>query len=370
METMIDQTDNYQCKFHKLKLFKCTFENCEKLAICKFCCFNSKEELQHLADHYDNLKEFLLINNSQNQINLKNEDLYADLNKYLSEEAFNKIDSTTDTIFNSLNYKSKIINEQVRQNFNDKYDLITIEFETLVKNLSEKIGKISTLDSKAKDEVKKMKKELDEKIQFFGDKNLFSKDFEETLNKVDKNIRSKEIQYILDGKFNFNDVGKSLDLSWENGSSLINTSSKGGSYWCVRSNETLNGQFLCKVKILSIDSSAVTSYWNYCFGVCKLNLRDQNTYYNDSLIFQSNGYISKEFTGSGSHLQLFNGQDWKTGDELLLKRDENNNIYFGINSETSLKLAFSNQPEPFKIVMGFSSVRNGDSFSMIELNQL
>jgi hypothetical protein len=50
-----------------------------------------------------------------------------------------------------------------------------------------------------------------------------------------------------------------------------------------------------------------------------------------------------------------------------MKRDENGNIFFGINSDESYKEGFKNINGRFKICMGFSSSMYDDKFEMIEL---
>ena len=48
-----------------------------------------------------------------------------------------------------------------------------------------------------------------------------------------------------------------------------------------------------------------------------------------------------------------------------MKRDEQNNIYFAINNETSYKLAYDNIDGAFRIVLGFSVSANGDKYKTI-----
>jgi len=50
----------------------------------------------------------------------------------------------------------------------------------------------------------------------------------------------------------------------------------------------------------------------------------------------SNGFLVEKYSDEGDETRLFEGY-WKTGDTLIVKRDEQNDIYFGINDENDLK---------------------------------
>lgn len=363
METKSERETNF-CEIHKTKVVACSSSGCQKTRICKLCSLHSKEELQHMVDHYDNLKDFL-IEKSEAAIKIKNEDIYAEVNKYVLEAARKKI-GEIDNIFNCLQERRGIICEQITDCLDSKYQNLTSDFEQLVKVLTEKLGSISVSDSKVKEEIRKMKKDLDDKMTLFTDQKVFSIEFEKYLSKVVNNLMNKKVHDIIDGKFNYSSRFKALCLEWEGIDNKITVYPHGSSCWCIKSKEKLQGSFFCKIKILNIDASSVNSYWNYTCGICRPTIANEGTYYNDSLLLQSNGYIPQEFTGSGSHKSLFSDH-WKVGDELLIKRDDKNDVYFGINSESSFTLAFYNKPGPYRIVMGFGGLLNGDIFEMEEL---
>lgn len=226
---------------------------------------------------------------------------------------------------------------------------------------------MSTTDSKAKEEFRKIKKELDEKLNFLTNPSIFSKDFQDYLNKFEKKITNLKIQDLLDGKFNFTYKMSSCSLNWEHDSPNILVTPRNSSYWCYRSQETVEGPFTCKVLVKNINTSSVSGVWNYSFGLIKPHMINESNYYNDSVMQMSEGTCNQQYAGYES-TKLWSTY-WKQGDELMMKRDEQNNVYFAINGEAFYKLEYSGIVGPHRIVMGFGASVNGGDFEMIELNK-
>jgi len=168
-------------------------------------------------------------------------------------------------------------------------------------------------------------------------------------------------------------IVRMLNLNWmpndaveHNVITTNNHTDNSASYWCVVSEETLNGSFLSKVNIEKIENRN-PSYWRHNFGIIRKDRKaTDNEYYNDSITFQSNGWLTKEFYGSGDFKKL--SEPWKSGDTIILKRDTNNKIYFGVNDESDLQLAYEGISGEFKIVFGFSNSSKESVFRMDYLN--
>jgi hypothetical protein len=360
-----------RCNEHKLIFIECTSQDCKKKQVCKLCALESKEGVEHLNEHYEFLKDGLSNSMKQkgtteaSQNLIKEEEIYADLNKaYL--DYIKKVDFELNSIFSSLNDKKIIISEQIKSTLVEKYITITEEFEELVKSVSEKINNLSSSDTKVKNEIKKIKKDLDDKLNFISNPSLFSREFDDIITKSTNKLTHSKIEEILVDKFNFS-MNFKMNLNWESGSPEISVTSRGSSYWCTKSEEVLDGPFTCKVLIKNINSSNADSHWNYAFGLIReTGSNNESSYYNDCVLFQSNGYLPTQFSGSGNGVSLFT-QKWKTGDIILMKRDEYGNVFFGINSEDTYKEGFKNITGRFKICMGFSTSMTGDKFEMVEL---
>ena len=74
-------------------------------------------------------------------------------------------------------------------------------------------------------------------------------------------------------------------------------------------------------------------------------------------MFLCTGKFSKKFEGNESGLSF--PEKWKTGDDIIIKRDSDNDLWFGLNDEQSV-VKSCNAEGSFRIVMGFL---NGDKSS-------
>jgi len=157
-----------------------------------------------------------------------------------------------------------------------------------------------------------------------------------------------------------------LNLNWmpdsqSEGNIVRNNATKGSSYWIVKSEELLDGPFVCKIVVVKIQLT--NGYWDHSAGIIKENQNNsEGTYYNDSLVYQSNGYAAVAFSSSGGGQKI--SESWKTNDIVFIKRDSENNVYMGLNDETNLVLAFPKIEGRFRIYMAFSSSSRSDEFRL------
>jgi len=213
-------------------------------------------------------------------------------------------------------------------------------------------------------------------------KNLFSTQYQDVIQDLTKIIEfisaNNENKENKDNKEKVEEespasIVRMLDLGWNEHvtveDTLIRTTSNiNNGYWCVTSRQVLDGSFLCKILVEEMITQN-PSWWVHNFGVIRKNRNNNNdgNYYDDCILMSSNGYLARKYSGSGDSKKLFEGF-WKTGDTLIVKRDEQNNIYFGLNDESDLKLAYGNETGEFRIVLGFGSGTISDSFRMMYLN--
>lgn len=361
------------CPKHNISLLSCELESCGKQSdsICKYCALNSKELLTHLAEHFEHIKDLSLehaVSSDSFNKTLKSDEEYSDLNKIFLD-IFEKAKIKIDTVYEQISNKRFVMTEQFRNSLLSKYENFTRELENLVSTLSTKLSSLSSLNTSFREEISKLKKELDAKLTLLSNPVEITRDLEELLNKAEKIIKKLRVEELLSDKFNLDVLGK-LPLSTEltTGGNRIIATTRGSSYWTTKSEQILEGSFICKIRVVSINSSYASSHWNYAVGIIRASSNNESSYYNDSIILQSNGYIPDKFTGSGSTRQLF-FNNWKANDVIFIKRDDNC-LYFGLNDENSFQLAYSDIVGPYRIVLGFSTSVNSDIFELEELNKL
>jgi hypothetical protein len=363
----MESTPISTCGVHGIAFLECSSEGCDKKVICKLCAFAKKEDLQHCIDHFDSLKDSNHKELATYSSKTKDYEGYADLNK-IYMESIEKASTFTESIFEGINQSKTLIIHQLRDSVLCKYDETTESFEVLVKNLTEKLGTINLSDKKLVDSIKRMKAELEAKTNLLNDPESLAKLFEENFGFASKRLNNMKIKDIVDRKFNFSGKKNMLSCELSCGSSrfdVSNVTRGSGSYWTVKSNEILEGNFECKIKIERINSSSATSCWNYMFGLMRSTSVNDASFYNDSCILQGNGSLAVQFSGSNS-TQLFTGC-LKVGDDLYMKREEGS-VYFALNNDNDYKLAFTGITGSFKIVFGFSSGISEGAFELEELH--
>lgn len=361
-----EEKSTNSCETHGLELCFCS--SCNK-TLCKLCVFENKEELKHLKDHYDYILD-LIPSNKKYQEALHDYEGFELLNKVYIEK-LEKADEIIDSSFEKIHASKYEIISRVKTVLQLVYDNLTSNFEKYVKSVSSNINSLDINDVSSKEEFKKLKKKFDDLSEFLDNeeklKELFNNITQKALAKFDKlkvsDLASDNLPFKLGSS------GESLDLIGGDGNKLTTKTGKSGTYYIARSDEVLEGEFLAKIKINKIDSSKVNSYLKYSVGVIKKSYNsttNYDTYLNDSVVFQSNGYMAKEFSNSSSYKKILDL--WKAGDVLLIKRDASNDLYFGINEEKNLVKATNHSGE-LRVVIGVSTSNFDDEFELIEISK-
>ena len=93
-------------------------------------------------------------------------------------------------------------------------------------------------------------------------------------------------------------------------------------------------------------------------------------YLDDSILMLGNGWLPEKFSENACFKHIFPEKLWQEGDELIVIRDFDNSIWFGINDDNNLVKAFDNIRGNFRIVIGFSNTAGDYTFEMVYLNRL
>jgi hypothetical protein len=354
------------CEMHKINFLKCAHEGCNKVTICKLCALKSKEEATHLYEHFDYLKEEFKHDLS---ITLnKDEELYQDLNKYV-EEFTEKTGNTIEGLFNELAKGKIVITTQISNGIIAKYSKITEDFEINIKDINEKISNLNVTDRKSKQEFLHIKNSLDVKLKEISENELIAKEFN-SLSNIIKKLNSNTLNDVLEQKIkadyplrggeNFN--------KWTNGTNLLTIQNKSGSYYCEKSETIVEGRFECQLYVKKLINKSANSMWWIGFGLIRGASNEQNSYYMDSACLYSTGQLNAPFQGANGTTLFYD--TWKTGDNIYMKRDENNDVWFAMNSKDDYKKAFNRLDGQFRIVMGFiNSISTQDEFELVELRK-
>jgi len=207
-------------------------------------------------------------------------------------------------------------------------------------------------------------------------KNHFSANYNEIVNdlaliinnlsendKNDKNEEHEEHDESPASKIN------SLNLNWKqvygatDGNEVKNIP-YGGSYWRVKSEEVLDGPFICRILVEKINCNDT---WHHGAGIIKYDQDIMEAYYNQSCLYLSSGHFTKPFYG-GCQDEIH--QKWENGNEIIIKRDYENDLWFGLNDEFSMIKSCKAEGQ-FRIVLGFLNISNkDDAFKLIQLKVL
>jgi len=142
---------------------------------------------------------------------------------------------------------------------------------------------------------------------------------------------------------------------------------KSGSYWCVKSEEVLDGPFICRILAEIVGDRGT---WTHGAGVIRAEFEGMEGYYNKSCIFLSNGYCSKPFQGNYNQ-EITQSRIWEDGDEVIIKRDFDNDLWFGLNNEFEMVKSCKAEGK-FRIVLGLLNEQNKshETFKLIQLQHL
>jgi hypothetical protein len=260
--------------------------------------------------------------------------------------------------------KAKIKNN-LKISLKNAYQENTLNIEENLKSIEEDFSKV---DTKNDLEVKRLKQRLEQTTSMLENKDHIKIPYNQTFTKFHDRFKRLKLEELLNEKFTFDLSGENY-LGWSESTDAIMVIPDHihGSYTykSVASTHTFECELTCKVRIIEIESGRVGDYFNYGFGLIKADSNNQDSYYNDSVVLQSNGCTNTQFSGS-SNTQTTT-RHWRKDDLLEVSRDNEGNVYFSINDEDRVK-CFSNINFNMKVVMGFSSgiIVNNNQFEMIE----
>lgn len=366
----MDSKSESTCTKHGTALFPCKEENCS-LTLCKVCVFEDASQAKHLSEHFDSFKSTISSDVAEYEKKLKEFEGYEILNKCFLA-AISQAKSFLETTYEKV-YSSKLtLDATISNALVETYEGITSNFEDTVKEVNAAIEKLDMKNPQAKDNFKAIKRSLDEQTDFLDSEEKIKQKFDLILAKAEKRINGMTVSKLstTNLRIGIGRFGVSLDFVGYGINSITTNPGKnvGGSYWCVRSEEVLEGCFIARVKIIAINPNNVTNYWNYGIGICKAESTNDSSYYNDSVVFLSNGWLANKFSGSGSYRQIFQ-RNWVNNDEIIIKRDESNTVFFGINDEGSLVKAFDSIGGNYRIIIGFGQSMLNDTFELIEIDK-
>ena len=296
-------------------------------------------------------------------LELKMHEVYKLLNERYQHNLTN-VESKVDDFFENYKKNIETIKNNTKQMIKNKYIETATNVEESLKNIEESLTK---LDKTNQLEVKRIKRRMEDTTQLLENENEIDKQFEQIFIQMTNRLQRLKLTDLLKKEFVFFGLTSGTGrLGWDDNNDPILTVMAGGSsYKCYCSTETFEGEMYCKIRIISINVSNISGYWNYTFGLKRNNTQqNQSSYYNDCVLVQSNGHCSTQFSGSSDTVNR-KISPWKEGDFLTVSRDLEGNVYFQSNDEEKVK-CYSNITGEMKVVLGFSSALHGEQFEMLD----
>lgn len=346
------------CNTHEEKLLTCTYPNCSNNFICRICVFKSKSEIDHWYDHFDFITTLSKTNTKYLDI-IDDYEGFKIINKVYKSMIFS-IDLKRQ-YFIRLNSSEHKILYSFKDAFVEIYQDITKKFENLVTNITESANNLDLNVNSAYHELDQMKTELDDKIKFLESEEKIKNEFKRIFENFSRIMKILTLKKLADENFKLKVNFKAACLNFQNGTPNIRSSVQVASYWREVSEEILDGEFFCRIKIHNIETNVE---WGVCVGLIRADSTNRNEYYRDSLLFMSTGKINMKFLHRTGREFL---RPWQIGDEILIRRDAFNDVYFGLNEEDSFEQAYSSIFGSFHVVVGFKSSRTGDHLEIIDL---
>ena len=240
------------------------------------------------------------------------------------------------------------------------------------------------LDEKIKNlelRIKSISESSNTDTKRFRDNRLFLKDLRDTFSAKFNEVVN-DISSVIDAissnekKEEENEaspasIRKQLNLNWVpkedvvEGNSVVNARLSEGSYWCAKSEEVLDGAFICRILVEYIGD---VYDWHHQAGIIMHDQYTPGEYYVNSALFLSSGIFQIPFQGSNSNTRY--PQKWKSGDEIIIKRDFDNDLWFGLNNEFDM-LKSAKVEGKVRIAMGFLNTNKREEiFKLIHLQYL
>lgn len=385
VEVPIVEPDNI-CTKHKNILKYCS--ECSK-DICRKCILKDKEELIHYKTHFKSIKDKEATNSVISQLSDKeNTESQAEqdnkieepftlhdyegfelLNKHLLEQ-LSKTNYKTERIINNILYNKQKIVFHTQEKLTELYLELTDSFEKTVKAVNANISNLNINDNNAKEEFNKLKKDLDSLTEFLDSEEKLKQLFESILVSAEKNFTFTKLSEICHENYGvlLSKHGKFTGLKIstpENLNIFKFVKTNYGTQVISTSLENIQNNFEFKIRIIKINEKKAKSYSNYCIGIIRNNAISPDTYFNNSILLQSNGFLYNKFSNISYGSKLFS-ECWKDGDIISCLKDEKNDIYFKLNDEP-YKKAYNEVTGNFNVVIGVNNSVEFGEFELLEL---
>lgn len=328
--------------------------------ICRICIFKSKQDIDFYYENYDKFEKTEDVKLNLYEQKLKDYEGFSLVNKNFVEAA--KSFNLDDPLYSRLFTNKERFKTEMKEGLKHLYGKITEKFENTVNELNEKADTLDLTLKSAKDDLEKIQVELDEQINTLESKEKVDEQLEKIEKKLYAKFKYMPTSKLIDPELKITFGKGQGNTNLMNGTNFIIAQRRNtGSYWRERSDEIFDGAMFARIKVHNISRR---SDWSLNIGLQRANSNNDNSYYMDGVFFMCSGKITNQFQGNvGRNMH----SAWNNGDEILISRDENNNVLFGLNDESTLTQAYANITGPFRICIGFSSACNGDHIELLEV---
>lgn len=350
--------DNPICEIHGKKILVIKEES---KYICRVCTLRSKDQVAFLYDNFDKIKPLNDKDNKEYDDKLKDYEGYNFINAAFVDTLKNfKFESP---LYDHLMTNKEKFKVEMKQSLQHQYKTVTEKFEKTVDELNEKTDKLDISLKSAKDEIDRIEASLTEQMEFLENKEKLREEISRINVKFNNKFKYLTFDKLVspDLKINFGKYGG--NINFRSGSNLIIATRRNtGSYWCECSDEIFEGPLFARIRVNRITRK---SDWSLNIGLQRANSVNTTSYYTDGVFFMCSGKITTQFQGNqGRNMHRI----WNDGDEIIIRRDETNAVYFGLNDESTLTQAYTNIAGPFRICIGFSTACDGDSIEILEVD--
>lgn len=348
-----------ECEKHGFKSLILVQEDGNKY-LCKVCVIQSKADLTFYLQHRDKFLNRDLVDSNEYQSKLKEYEGFCHTNKAFADvcESFNL---DTDVYLKASTNK-ELFRKAIKEGISKLYSSITSKLEKTVEELTEKTDKLDLTLKTVKDEITNIQSSLDEQINLLENEQKLNAEFEITFKKFNLKLKYSSIEKIIDPKIKVSFVNSCGNLNFRSGSNtLVSARRNTGSYYCETSEEVFENELFARIKAANITRK---SDWSLNIGLIRANSQNHSSYYNDGVFFMCSGKITNQY--SGNQGRTIFGQ-WNNGDEILIRRDSMNSVFFGVNDESTFIQAYSNITGPMRLCIGFSSSMQGDIIEILEI---
>lgn len=345
------------------------YDTVRKVFVCTRCILRNKEEIKLYRENFKNFtkkSDQTLQNCLDKVVDYEGFEIINKCYKEVLLKVDKLVDSTNTNILNSKDIFENIVKEHLRK----LYISLTERFELSLKKVNASISNLDVTDLGAKEEFKVLKKDLDNQTEFLDNETALKEIFDKIVNGYTNKFSTMKLYDLASENFNIKAVGlkgRSLDFVG-NLNSRKNVVQKDKynttTVSIFRSEESFTGEFTAKFTIDSINQSKVKGNLNYCIGVCQKTSVNVNDYYTSSVFVMSSGFANEKYKNVATKNKL--SETWKEGDEITIRRDNKNDIYYVLNNEEP-KLVINGLVGEYKLIVAFAANVEYGEFSLVEL---